>query len=328
MKKHIYGTFHSRSGFALMLHSLIRRYFIDGVGRSAAALAYYLIFSFFPFLIFINTLLGFLDLPVLTANSFEDLIPSDIISLINTYLSHVSEVKNGYTLFFGLFFTLFFIMRAMDCLMRSISRAYRLTESKDFPFQQIRVFLSTIFLMITISFSLVLMTFGRRLLTFLSRFIPLDPGSIRAWNILRFFILALLLFAMLSLLYYLVPNSRFRFREILPGTFSALVSWLLFSIGFAYYVENMANYSLLYGSIGAVIILLLWLYLSATVLIMGAELNSVFHDRKRQKKVIFVKKGAQSKSKTAQPQNLHGNSSERDSHLSITTVEDRKGNHD
>ena len=99
---------------------------------------------------------------------------------------------------------------------------------------------------------------------------------------------------MLALLYYLVPNSHYRFPDILPGTLSALVSWLLFSIGFAYYVENMANYSVLYGSIGAVIVLLLWLYLSATVLIMGAELNCVLNDRKRRKKIISreVKKTA------------------------------------
>lgn len=269
--------------------NFIKRYFQDEVGRSAAALAYYLLFSFFPLLIFLSSLISFLDLPPLSAESFQALIPADIIEIVNTYLTHIAEVKNGHMLLFGLFFTLYFTMRAVDCLMRSIKRAYRVNEKKVFPLHQIQVFLYTIFLMVIIFASLLLMTIGRTVLTFLARFFPIPTESINFWNVVRFFILAAMLFFALSLLYLLVPGKRQSLRQVLPGTIGALISWLIFSMGFAYYVEHMAHYSVVYGSIGAIIVLLLWLYCSSITLILGAELNCAIINKNKMKRQQWAK---------------------------------------
>ena len=241
------------------VQSLIKRYFSDNVGRSAAALAYYLIFSLFPFLILISSIISFLDLPDFTVESFKGLIPVDIIELANSYLSHISEIKNASLLLFGFVFTTYFTMRAVNCLLQSIHRAYR-------------VFVA-----------LGLMTFGKNLLTWLSGWIPIDMGSISLWNLLRFVILAAVLFMVLLTLYYLVPNRLYTVRQVMPGTFASLLSWLVFSIGFAFYVENMGRYSVVYGSIGAAIVLLLWLYFSAITLIMGAEFNYLLVNRPSKK---------------------------------------------
>ena len=131
--------------------------------------------------------------------------------------------------------------------------------------------------------ALGLMTFGKNLLTWLSGWIPIDMGSISLWNLLRFVILAAVLFMVLLTLYYLVPNRLYTVRQVMPGTFASLLSWLVFSIGFAFYVENMGRYSVVYGSIGAAIVLLLWLYFSAITLIMGAELNYLLVNRPSKK---------------------------------------------
>ena len=84
------------------------------------------------------------------------------------------------------------------------------------------------------------------------------------------------------MLYYLVPNRLYTLRQVMPGTFASLFSWLVFSIGFAFCVENMGRYSVVYGSIGAAIVLL-WLYFSAVTLIMGAELNYLLINRPKKK---------------------------------------------
>ncbi len=264
--------------------SLIRRYFSDGVGRSAAALAYYLIFSLFPFLILLSAILSFLDLPPLTEESFRGLIPADIVEIVNSYLGHIAEIKNASLLFFGLVFTVYFTMRAVNCLLQSIHRAYRIQAKYTFLRHQLHVFLTTVFLIFIVFFSLALMTLGRSVLTWLSGWLPLDKASIDAWNVLRFVFLAAVLFTVLLMLYFLVPNRQYSVKQVLPGAFAALLTWLAYSIGFAFYVENMGRYSVVYGSIGAVIVLLLWLYFSAITVIMGAELNHLLANRPKRLK--------------------------------------------
>ena len=271
-----------------VIQNLLKRFFQDEVGRSAAALAYCLLFSFFPFLIFISTLISFLDLPPLSTSTFQSLIPSDIIEIINSYLSHIEGLKNGHLLLFGLFFTLYFSMRAVDCLTRAIRRAYRVTEQKVFPWHQIQVLLYTVSLIILIFASLLLMTIGRTVLTFLAKFLPIHADSINFWNIVRFVILAVMLFFALSFLYSFVPGKRQSLRQVLPGTIAALVSWLIFSIGFSYYVEHMAHYSVIYGSIGAIIVLMLWLYCTSATLILGAELNCSIANKNKMKRKMWV----------------------------------------
>lgn len=272
-----------------VIQNLFKRFFQDEVGRSAAALAYYLLFSFFPFLIFVSALISFLDLPPLSTSTFQSLIPSDIIEIINTYLTHIAEVKNGHLLLFGLFFTIYFSMRAVDCLTRSIRRAYRVTEQKVFPWHQIQVFLYTLSLMVLIFASLLFMTIGRTVLTFLAKFFPIHADSINFWNVVRFVLLAVMLFFALSLLYSFVPGKRQHFRQILPGTIVALISWLVFSMGFSYYVEHMAHYSVIYGSIGAIIVLMLWLYCTSATLILGAELNCAIANKNKMKRQMRVR---------------------------------------
>lgn len=291
MKKSIKNILQNQK--IMFLRTLTKRYFTDGVGSSAAALAYYLIFSMFPFLIFISVLLSFLNLPPLTTDNFYNIIPIDVLNLVNDYLSQISEMRNASLLFWGLFFTVYATMRAISCLSRSISRAYRLKEKRTFPRYQIQALLFTLIMMVTIFSALIILTFGRTLLTYLSRFLSLDHDIINVWSILRFAVLALLLFTLLFLLYYWLPNKHFSARQVLPGTLAALISWLIVSAGFAFYVENMANYSVVYGSIGAVIVLLLWLYFSAIIIIMGSEFNSVLADQKKPRapgKLIPIKK--------------------------------------
>ena len=124
--------------------------------------------------------------------------------------------------------------------------------------------------------SLVLITVGQRLLLYLAGHIHRMEGIIRLWNYLRFVLLAAILFATLGLLYALSNDERQQAGAIIPGALIALTAWMALSVGFSFYVENFADYSLLYGALGTVIVLLIWLFLSAVALIMGAEFNGLW----------------------------------------------------
>ena len=127
----------------------------------------------------------------------------------------------------------------------------------------------------------MLVVMGRRALHFLSHLLPLSETFISVWGYRRFVILALVMAISLGLLYQLALGQRRPLREVLPGVGSSLAAWMLLSMAFSYYVENVAQYARLYGSIATIVVVLLWLYMSGQVLILGAELSAALAQQKK-----------------------------------------------
>lgn len=257
-----------------MLSELVYRYHRHDVAQQSAALAYYLLFTLFPMLIFVSSLLGLLNIQ--TADALEMLatvLPDAVVDLCGTYLNYVSETATATMFWFSLVFSIYFPMRAANCLMRSVRRAYGLKRPVSLVRHYLRVLLFTAVLILVVVASLLLMTFGQRLLLYLAGRVPFMTGVIRLWHYLRFFLLALLLFATLGTLYALAQDQRQSAGAILPGAVCALIGWMCVSVGFSFYVENFAHYSVIYGTLGAVVVLMIWLFLSSATLIMGSEYN-------------------------------------------------------
>ncbi|MCI8653250.1 MAG: YihY/virulence factor BrkB family protein [Angelakisella sp.] len=252
---------------------LVRGCLEHDVGKSAAALAYYLLFSFFPFLIFLSTLVGFLELEPLSLGSLHSLLPREVIQIINAYLLHVTELKSGNLLAASLVISLWLPMRAVDSLMRAVNVAYGAKNPRPTLRHQVVVLLFTLFLMAVVLGTLLLLLVGRGLLTFLARYFPVITPFIGLWNALRFPLMGVAFFLALGALYWVAPGAKGPRRRVFPGAAAALCSWLGFSLGFSFYVENIANYSVLYGALGGMVVLLLWLYATGMVLILGAEVN-------------------------------------------------------
>ncbi len=142
---------------------LLRRYFRHDVARDSAALAYYLLFTLFPFLIFISSLLGLLDLDIAgILQTLSEIMPREVTELIGGYLTYVSQTSSRQMLWFGLVFSIYFPMRAANCLMRSVRKAYHLTPPTKPLAHVIKTLLFTVLLIVTIILSLVLMTVGDR----------------------------------------------------------------------------------------------------------------------------------------------------------------------
>ena len=244
------------------------------VGRSAAALAYYLIFSFFPLLIFLSTLVGFLDLePLRLGPALQGLIPAQVVELTNAYLLHVTELRSGNLLAASLLAAIWLPMRAVDSLMKAVNAAYQVKNPRPTLRHQGVVALFTLFLMAVMMLTLVLVLAGRGVLEFFARYFPGIGPFIGLWSSFRFPLMGIAFSLALGVLYWVAPGIRGPRRRVLPGALAALASWLAFSAGFSFYVENIANYSVLYGALGGVVVLLLWLYATGMVFVLGAELN-------------------------------------------------------
>ncbi len=265
-----------RTRLGRFLTGLAERYFAHDVGRQAAALAYYLLFTLFPFLIFLHNLLGRFQFSAMgLLGQLRHLLPEQVLNLVETYLSYVEETSSPALLWFSLVFTLWFPMRAVRSLMGSVRQAYHLGEVRNRLWYNLKILLYTVTLLVTIVANLVLATVGRRALGLVQRLLPITLPQVlsEGWNLLRFGLLGVLIFGAVGLLYAMAQDAPQRGRCILPGAVAALAAWLAMSAGFSFYVEHFANYSLIYGALGTVIILMVWLYMTAIVLIMGAEVN-------------------------------------------------------
>ena len=271
-----------RTGAGRLAGDMLRRYYVHDVARDSAALTYYLLFALFPLLIFVSTLLGILELDIDSITAvLAPLLPSDVVAVVRSYLDYVAANRSRQLLWFSLIFSVWFPMRATSCLLHSLRKAFGLGPPRKMLVNQLGILLFTVWLILTIGLTLLLVTVGRRALEFLSGLIELPAGFIDLWSYLRFIVLGVVMFLMLTVLYMLARGQRRPLKEVAPGVGISLAAWMVLSLAFSYYVENFANYSVLYGSIATVVVVLLWLYMSGTVLIMGAEYSAVILRRRR-----------------------------------------------
>ena len=194
------------------------------------------------------------------------------MDLLRMYFTYVTDNPSPQLMVFGLVFSIYFPMRATNSLMAAVRTAYHLGPPKGFITQWIKVLLYTVTLIITIALTLSLMTFGERALWYTVEHFHLPAVAAGMWARLRFPVSALVGYFALFFLYALAQDGRQPWRNIWPGTMAALGAWLALNWLYSTYVENFADYSLLYGSIGTAIALLIWLYMTAVTLIMGCLL--------------------------------------------------------
>ena len=255
-------------------------FFFHTVGQSAAALAYFLLFSIFPLLIFVSNLLGILELDVNAITQYlGELLPADAVSVVEGYLAHVSDTSSSALMLFALVFSVWFPFRAVRGLMLDVRRAYREPKPNGQIKDVLKQLIITVVFVCVIMLTLLLTVMGERLITFFIGLLPANTLNISGyiltlWQYLRFLPIAALMIFGIATLYALSLDRMLKIRSILPGTAFALFGWLLVSIGFSFYVEHFSHYATIYGTLGTVVVLLIWLYLTAIMLIMGAELNA------------------------------------------------------
>lgn len=259
-----------------ILQLTIKGFLGKEVGKRAASLTYYLVFAIFPFIISLISLLGFLHLPMISLEGdAAAFLPADVITLLNLTIAHMTETSNGAILTFGLAFTLWFPYRAVKNLTDEVSEIYG--EEKPIGHTK-RILILSFFILILIPVMLILMIIGESVLDFVAQFLPITSQFIAIWTKARFLPMAIALILLISAIYYFSPNRPPAWGFILPGALLSTALWMVYSFGFSYYVDNMGNYSVIYGSIGAIIAFLIWLNWSMTALLLGAVFNQALRE--------------------------------------------------
>lgn len=254
---------------------IIKRIIDDEVPALASELSYSLILSFFPFLIFLMTLIGYLSLDTqLIMLELSKVLPDGAYKLVHDTILEVLEGRNGRLLSLGFIISIWTSSTGFRGVIRGLNKAYDEKEKRSLLKVIIISILCTIGLTFIIVVTLFLLVFGEVFGRFLIEKLVASDSFIFLWNIVRYIIILASMIFVFALLYRYTPSKRLRWREVIPGSIFSTIGWIVVSIGFSFYVNNFGNYSRLYGSIGAVIILLTWLYLTSIIIMVGGELNA------------------------------------------------------
>ncbi|WP_234124945.1 YihY/virulence factor BrkB family protein [Clostridium hydrogenum] len=261
---------------------IIIKFIKDDVMALSSQLAFSLVFSFFPFLIFIISLIGYMKLQsndVLTVLNI--VLPSDVLTLINDTVIHIVNTKNSKILFLSLIFTIWTARSGFQAVIRGINMAYGLKEKRSKLKLYSMSILCTFGLMLIILLTTMLLIFGHIIGSFLVYTFQLSNSFSLVWDILRYILIFLSISFIFATVYKYTPSIKLKWREVIAGTFTATFGLIIVSICFAFYVNNFSNYSLLYGSIGAVIALLTWLFILSNIIIIGGEVNAIVYKKNK-----------------------------------------------
>lgn len=249
----------------------------DEVSDRAAALAYYFLFALFPALLFLTALIGLLPIPNLMDRLMayvSQAMPGDAASIIEKTLQEIVAGASGGLLSIGVLGALWAGSNGMASIMSALNAAYDVSESRPWWKARLLAIGLTVGFSVFILSALVLLVFGPRIGETIAGWVGLGGVFTVVWNIVSIPVVMVLVVVGIALVYYLAPNVEQHWRWVTPGSVVALALWLGASFGLRFYVTSFANYNATYGSIGGVILLMLWLYLSGLAILLGAEVNA------------------------------------------------------
>lgn len=265
------------------LKAFFHGFWNDDLAATSAQLSYYFLFSLFPLLMALVAFLPYLNRYVPVGEAVQDMLgrlsevmPDEGMRLIRERFnpSLVVTQNQGTLLRVGLLVSLWTASRGIDAFRAGLNRVYKVEETRSYIKLQLRAMGLTIAMSLSFVIAFVAIVLGGKLGTWISYKTGVS-NAIFVWA--RWPISTLVLITAVNLCYWLLPNRRDRFHWIDIGSLVATGLWLLASWGFTKYVENFGSYNATYGSIGSVIVLMLWFYLSGFVFLLGAEINATLH---------------------------------------------------
>lgn len=275
------------------IREIVEVYFSRRVARSAAELAYFLILSFFPLLICVNAFVGLLHLDVNSLLAVAaDIIPKESLSTLADYIAYISAPGNQSSgmLLAGATMTLFSASAAFRALMNIMADIYQRKTYAGLGQIVASVVFSVLFL-VTIYLSLVVLLTGSWFFRLVERYVPWVAQVVGNWQTVRFLILFCLVLLFVLLTYRLsAPRGKPR-PPVLTGGLLASVAMVCASMLFSWFIGLSSRYSLVYGSLASLIVLLVWLYLCGNILILGNVVNYVWYRHKQQRYRIEQSQG-------------------------------------
>ncbi len=263
-------------GFTEFLRALARRYQDDEVSNVAGAVTFFGVLALFPFLLFLVALAGlFIDPREADAliQQLSKVAPGDVSRILGSQIHSLSQSSSTSLLTMSVLFAVFSASSGVVALIQALNRAYGVEEKR--PFWKVRLValgatlsaaaLSLLAILLALGFPAIASAVGHPL------------GTLILW--LRMPVAGVVMMFVWALLYYFLPDTEQAFKLITPGSVVGVVVWVLASWGFSVYVSHFGNYQATYGALGGIIVMLLWMWISSQVVLIGAEINAILEGR-------------------------------------------------
>ncbi|MFC4735804.1 YihY/virulence factor BrkB family protein [Bacillus daqingensis] len=254
----------------------------DDVPLLAAAQAYYYVLSVIPLMILLLAILPYFQLdPDQVLSYAEEFLPGAAVDVFeDTIVDAVSE-PNGGLLTVGILGTIWSASNGMNAFIQAINTAFNVTKKRSFLKHRGLSILLTLLLLLSLITTLFLPIFGEAILGAVQQMAELPAQTELLIQAGRWIIALLVVITILTALYTVAPNMKIPFKSVIPGAVAATIGWMAASYGFSIYISNFGNFSATYGSLGGMIILMLWMFLTGIILLIGAEINAI-HFRRQQ----------------------------------------------
>lgn len=258
-----------------------KEFIAEDIISNAAQVAFYFIFALFPLLLFLLNVVGlFLDAAVDVKQELfaylQQVMPAAAITLVRDTVAEITQEGGGGKLTFGILIALWSASAGVDSLRIALNDIYNLEETRSWFKYKLTSVLLTLGIALLIFFALGIVFFGGQFINLVLSPLGIEITSYFILTAFSIIVVGIALVLAFALLYNFAPNhAPFSWHWITPGAITAIILWIVLSLGFRVYLSFFDSYSKTYGSVGAIIILLLWLYLTAMVILIGGVVNAV-----------------------------------------------------
>ena len=277
-------------GFDQMPIYYVADFFFTGIQRGrivtrAQALAFSFFLALFPAIIFLFSLIPYIpirDFQKQLLDLIQDILPANAYSGAKTTIEDIVKIPHGGLLSVGFLAALYFTTNGFMTLMRGFNHSYHVVEKRSPLMQRYVAIILTFILSTLVLISTVLMIFGEGATKYLvTHSILKTKTQVTLLLVGKWGVILALFFIGISFLYYYAPAQRKSWRFFSAGSTFATLLAIIVSIGFAYFVNNFGRYNKIYGSIGTLIVIMLWIYFNSLILILGFELNASIDNAKK-----------------------------------------------
>ena len=263
------------------------RLMYDEISLLSANLSYYFILSLFPMLIVALALTPYFKIDQqFLLEKIQNFAPGDLGDYLFDMISEVLNNKNNTIITVGIVFTLWSASSGIYGIIIAFNNAFRVRDGRIWIVTKLISVVITALFLVGMFVVLALVVFGKQLTYLLFHKFNLDEGFYNLWSVFNYSFPILFTFIVFVFLYIMGPNLKLKAISILPGSIFATVSWTLISRLFGYYIDHFSSYIKTYGTIGAFMAFIIWLYITGYILIIGAEINAIFHNYRVEHRVF------------------------------------------
>jgi membrane protein len=274
----LFAYFHAPVGWTDILKRTVREIDDDNCLGLAAQLAFYFLLALFPAVLFLVALAGYLPVE----NALTELVvalgavaPEELLTLLRGQLDQIAQGRHASLLTLGIIGAIWSSSAAIVAIIDALNHAYDVTEWRPWWKRRLVAIILTIVLALFTLVTLAFVLIGPTLAFRAAQWLGFAPAVAIVWQLIRWPIILLSAVLGVDLVYHFAPNRAARWTWITPGALMATALWVASSFGFKFYLTNVADYAATYGTIGGVIVTMLWFYVSGLAILIGAELNGV-----------------------------------------------------